>query len=174
LLRAAPPASLAALLSALSRAGRRPSGPWLAAAQEALAVAVPAPPVDVWASALAALALCGPVERPVARALMEATAPALAAAPPAALSQLLWGAAKARLMPSGPWLAALRGALAARAGELSALQAACCLRSLAVMAERVEEEELRGGAAPLAARLAAAPGGAGPGDLAQALWALAR
>jgi hypothetical protein len=175
LLRASPPASLSSLLTALARAGRRPSAPWLAAAQDALAGASPAPPIDVWAAALAALARLGPVERPLAAALMAATAPALpSAAPPPALSQLLWGVAKARLAPPAGWLAALGGALAARAPELTSVQAACCLRSLAVMAERAPEAELRRGAAALAARLAAAPEGAGPGDLAQALWALAR
>lgn len=49
-----------------------------------------------------------------------------------------------------------------------------CLRSLAVMAERVEEEELRGVAAPLADRLMARREGTSPGELALALWALAR
>ncbi|GBF91059.1 hypothetical protein Rsub_03915 [Raphidocelis subcapitata] len=178
LLRGAPADAVVALLDAAARAGRRPSAPWLAAAQAEIAAAAARAPlsVDDWAAALSAAARCGPVERGCAAAAFSDTTPALAAAPPDGAARLLWGVAKARAAPPPAWLEALRGALPALAPGMSAPQLACALRSLAVMSERTEGEELRPAAAALAEALAARgpASGAGPGELAQAVWALAR
>lgn len=177
LLHGAPLESVASLLSAISRAGRRPSAAWLSQLQEELVVTAQSrssPAVEAWAAALMAVAKAGAVDRRFAQVAMADTAPQLPAATPPGVSQLLWGVAKARCVPSAPWLRALRTALSARARGMSPAQLACCLRSLAVLAERVEEDELRGPAAVLAGQLAERHEGTAPDELAQALWALAR
>ncbi|KAI8465950.1 MAG: hypothetical protein J3K34DRAFT_486209 [Monoraphidium minutum] len=185
LLRGAGPEAAAALLAAVARAGRRPSGAWLAAAQEELTSAArraaaapagaPAPGAEAWAAALAALARVGAADARTAAALLAAAGAALPAAPAAALPQLLGAAAKARVDPGAPLLGRVRAALSHRAGELSSSQLAKCIKYLALIAEHAEAEgQLREAAGQLAAELAARPGGAGPGELAQSLWALAR
>ena len=171
--------AVVALLEAVARnSDRRPAAAWLAAAQQALVAASAANAAglsgETWGAALAALARLGPVDRATAQAALADTTSQLGTLPPPALARLLAGAAKARLMPSAAWLAALRPALAAAAPALAAPQLAAALKALALLADRVEEDELRGPAAALAAELAARPRGAAPGELAQALWALAR
>jgi hypothetical protein len=162
-------------------ANRRPSAGWLAAAQHELAAASErgdAAPhsVAAWAAVLSALAKCGAVERRCSKAALADTAQQLQSAPAPAVAQMLWAVAKARATPSPSWLRGLRAALERGAPDLSAPQLAGCLRSLAFLADRVDEGELRGTAARLAEQLALRPGGggAGPGELSQALWALAR
>ncbi|KIZ02332.1 hypothetical protein MNEG_5628 [Monoraphidium neglectum] len=179
LLRGAPPQQAADLLSAAARAGRRPGAAWLAAAQDELCAAWDrgaGPSLDAWAAALGALVRMGAaLDRRFCQRLLAATADQLRSAPPAAAARLLWGVAKARLAPGPAWLAALRGALERAAPELGAHQLAGCLRSLAILGERAGPQEVLGAAGGLLAQeLALRPGGAGPGELAQALWALAR
>jgi len=139
----------------------------------------PPPTLDTYATLLLALAKAGAaVDRRCSAALLLDTAPQLTTAPLPSTCQLLWGVAKARVVPSGEWLRAVCGAIEARCDAMTASQLAGAVRSLAVLSEGVEDEGgerlLKATAALLAERLAGRPEGAGPGELALALWGLAR
>lgn len=176
-LSGAAPHSIATLLAAMARVGRRPSAAWLAIAQSELTASSErgaGPSVATWATALTALVKAGAVERRCEQALLADTAKKLPSAPPAAVGQLLAGVARSRCHPSDAWLSSMVDTLTSRACELTASQLAGGLKSLALLGERVEEERLMGAAAVLARHVMWRPEGAAPGELAQALWALAR
>jgi hypothetical protein len=195
LLRGADPAGIAALASAIARTQRRgrASLMWVAAVAGALLSSAQRPlPPAVWAVALPALAKLsdGSLDARVARAALADSALQLPGAPPADVALLLAAVAKARAAPGPGWLQHLAGVLAATAPRMAPSQLVTCLRSLALLTEQAVtgsgsragatavEAAARAVSAGLAARLAAlgpaALAGAAPGELASALWALAR
>jgi hypothetical protein len=156
------------------------------------------PSIDTWAELLLTLAKMGaPLERRCAAALLRDTTAQLPAAAADSACRLLRGMVKARVTPTDGWLQAARESLESlmavtkSSGEvdqgrpqvtkdnhMTAPQLAGAIRSIALLIESVVDEdeklELQVTAGRLGRRLAAAPAGAAPGDLALALWALAR